>query len=357
MNSVEPPFRHELSRDVTPEGAPAAGYFYVETPASLACIYNLVASPIAGCNPYTVSANPSGGARAIAIVDAYDYGSAASDLAFFSAQFGLPPANFQVVYASGKRPVSNSNWQLEEALDIEWAHALAPSAKIYLVEAASNSLTDLLNAVMVANRLVSAAGGGEVSMSWGSSEFSSETSLDSYFTAPGVVYLAAAGDSPGVSWPSASPNVISVGGTALSRNPSTGNFQGELTWQQTGGGPSAYETVPAYQTSVATMVGTQRGTPDVAAVADPTTGVWVFKAGQWWILGGTSLAAPVWAGIINAAGSFYGSTAAELAAIYAGSAGVNNITNGDCGPYEGYLALSAWSFCTGHGSPNGIAGK
>ena len=339
------------------EGVPAANYYFIETPASLACVYKLVSVPVAGCNPYSTSTNTVGGSHAIAIVDAYDDPSAAADLAYFSNEFGLPAANFQVVYASGARPAANGGWQTEEALDVEWAHAMASGAKIYLVEAASSSLSDLLTAVGVASQLVSSAGGGDVSMSWGSSEFSGESSYDKSFTTPGVVYLASSGDSPGVIWPSASPNVVSVGGTALSRNPTTGNFQAELAWQQTGGGPSAYETRPAYQSSVAGTVGTQRGTPDVSAVADPTTGVWVYQGGHWYIVGGTSVAAPVWAGIVNSAGHFYGSSATELAAIYASSAGVTNLTNGDCGPNEGYLALGAWSFCTGHGSPNGKTGK
>jgi kumamolisin len=357
MDRVAPPTFDRLGRDNGPDAVPAPNYFFLETPASLGCVYNLVAAPIAGCNPYSTTVNPTGGSKAIAIVDAYDDSTAASDLAVFSAEFGLPAANLTVVYASGTRPAANSGWQIEEALDIEWAHAMAPGAKIYLVEAASSGLGDLLTAVGVASKLVVAAGGGEVSMSWGSGEFSGETACDTVFTTPGIVYLASAGDSPGVIWPSASPNVVSVGGTALSRNPNTGFFQAELAWQQAGGGPSAYEARPAYQSGLSAITGTKRGTPDVSAVADPTTGVWVYSGGGWYIVGGTSVAAPVWAGILNNAGHFYGSSAAELSAIYAGAAGFNDITNGDCGPNEGYLALGAWSFCTGHGSPNGKGNK
>jgi kumamolisin len=356
MDHVGPPSHNRLTLDGHANGVPAAGYYYLETPASLACVYNLVSAPLAGCNPYATTVNPSGGSRAIAIVDAYDDPTAASDLAYFSSQFGLPAANLTVVYASGRKPPSNSGWQVEEALDLEWAHAMAPGAKLYLVEAASANLSDLLTAVGVASQLVAKAGGGEVSMSWGGSEFSGETAYDKSFTTPGVVYLASAGDSPGVSWPAASPNVIAVGGTALSRNPNTGNFQVELAWQQTGGGPSAYEARPSFQSAVS-ATGAQRGTPDVAAVADPTTGVWVYAGGQWYIVGGTSVAAPVWAGVINAAGRFAGSSAAELTAIYGNASGFTNVTDGDCGPNEGYLALGAWSFCTGHGSPNGGANK
>jgi kumamolisin len=125
-----------------------------------------------------VTANPSGGARAIAIVDAYHYPTAMHDLQVFSAQFGLPAptsTNFQVIYASGRQPQVNAQWNVEAALDIEWAHAMAPNAKIYLVEAASSTYADLLNAVLVANSLLQSTSGGEVSMSWEGNEFSSET--------------------------------------------------------------------------------------------------------------------------------------------------------------------------------------
>jgi subtilase family serine protease len=108
---------------------------------------------------------------------------------------------------------------------------------------------------------------------------------------------------------------------------------------------------------VSSVTGGSRGVPDVAAVADPTTGVWVYEGGSWYIVGGTSVASPVWAGIVNAAGTFSASTAAELSTIYNSGSGYSVITNGDCGPYEGYLAMTPWSFCTGHGSPSGLGGK
>jgi subtilase family serine protease len=161
-----------LAQLVAPELPPVSGLFY-ETPASLGCIYKLVSPRVPGCNPNTVTSNPTGGSKAIAIVDAYDAPYAASDLQAFSTQFGLPfsPSQFQVVYASGSKPNYDAGWEMEELLDIEWAHAMAPDANIYLVEAASNSFTDLMTAVGVANTLLTAAGGGEVSMSWGGLEF------------------------------------------------------------------------------------------------------------------------------------------------------------------------------------------
>jgi subtilase family serine protease len=349
----------QFSHEVPPEqtgGPPFAGYFY-ETPASLACVYQLVSPTPAGCNPNDpnlVGVTPKGGSRAIAIVDAYHYPTAVQDLAYFSKQFKLPQANFTVVYANGRQPPVNANWNVEEALDIEWAHAMAPNATIYLVEARSANYSDLLAAVSKATSLVQAAGGGQVSMSWGGSEFSFETLYDAYFRQPGVVYFAAAGDSPGVTWPSASPYVVSVGGTSISRDPTTGAFQQEVTWQSGGGGPSVYEGLPAYQTGIP-LLSTQRGTPDVAADANPSTGVWVYVSPYWYIVGGTSVATPVWAGIVNSAGHFYPS-ATEFTSLYSNQ-GTKDITAGSCGPNQGYLAGSGWDFCTGLGSPLGTGGK
>jgi kumamolisin len=346
---------------------PVSGYFY-ETPASLACIYQLVAVTVPGCNPNLAVTNVATGSKAIAIVDAYDYPAALSDLTTFSSQFGLPAptsSNFQVVYATGTKPPdgTGTGWDVEAALDIEYAHGLAPKAIIYLVEAASNSLSDLFQGVQVASRLVGAAGGGEVSMSWGSPEFSTETSLDSVMTTSSVVYFAAAGDSAGTSYPCVSPNVVCVGGTGNSRNPVTGIFQGEIVWTSTGGGQSQYEARPTYQSPISGIVGTQRGVPDVAAVADPDTGVWIYNQynGGWFPIGGTSAATPIMAGIVNSAGIFAASSNAELTTIYstvgAVGAGWNAITSGACGFFDGFPAVPGWDFCTGVGTPRGVSFK
>jgi subtilase family serine protease len=348
------------------KGAPPySGYFY-ETPASLGCIYHLTVVPRKneGCNPNVVTANPTGGGKAIAIVVAYGDGSAIYDLQSFSEQFGLPKPKIEVVYGNGIQPPPNDDWAVESALDIEWAHAMAPKAKIYLVEAVSNATSDLLAAEEVATNLVVAAGGGEVSNSWGSSEFVGETDYDSIFTTPGVVFFAAAGDAEGTIWPSVSPNVVSVGGTSISRNPLTGYFQEEYAWNSAGGGPSYIETRPSYQNGVQSIVGFSRGTPDVAADGDLNSGVWVFATTSggsgWYTVGGTSVATPTWAGIVNSAGSFATSSQAELTTIY-GNLGVasdfNDITLGSCSFYNGYNAVKGYDFCTGVGTPYGKAGK
>ena len=351
---------------VVPEGGPGNGFF--ETPASLACLYGLTV-PVAGCSPTAATAVPIGGGRAIAVVDAYDDPNAAADLAAFDAHFEIAAANFQVVYATGtKPPVDHEGaWELEESLDIEWAHAMAPSAALFLVEAASSKNPDLLAAVSVASNLVAQAGGGEVSMSWGSTEFAKEIANESYFKTPGVVYVASSGDDPGTLWPSVSPNVVSAGGTTVSRNPSTGAFQEEVAWASAGSGPSAYFAIPSFQNSVAGIVGKSRGTPDVAFDADPHTGVWIYdtfpfqgNAGGWRVVGGTSISAPSLAGVINAAGNFYGSSADELSAIYTSQSqgvGFSDIESGTCYHHAGYLATRGWDFCSGVGSVSGYRGE
>lgn len=357
-----------------PGAANTPGGFF-ETPASLACVYKLVTAT-AGCNPTVATAIPRGGVGAIALVDAYDDPNAASDLAAFSTEFGLPAANFQVVYAAPGSSTTTTTpppqdptggWEFEESVDIEMAHAMAPKAKIYLVEANSNGSGDLFPAVTLASNLVAAAGGGEVSMSWGFGDFSDENGYDGYFTTPGVVYFSSSGDSAGISYPCTSPDVVCVGGTTISRNATTGNFEQESAWYNTGGGPTPNEARPSYQDSISSIVGTQRGTPDLAFVADGRTPVWIYDtipiggtAGTWWLGSGTSVSAPAMAGIVNLAGHLYTSTNAELTEVYSQigvAADFHDITSGNCGAYAGYLAVKGWDFCTGVGSNVGKTGK
>jgi kumamolisin len=366
-------------------GPPFSGYFY-ETPASIGCIYLFQLQPqVSGCNPNLVTKNPSGGSHAVAIVDAFDDPNAFTDLQTFSRQFGvkaITAADFVVVYAplggatvgtctgsATEPPVDpTGGWEVEESLDIEWAHAMAPGAKLFLVEAQSNSNADLFCAVSVANLIVSAEGGGEISMSWGQGEFPTEVFYDSIFTKPGVVYFASIGDSPGTGYPGVSPNVVSVGGTSISRNPVTGSYMQENNWQDAGGGPSIYEPRPPYQNGISNIVGNSRGTPDISSDANPYSGVWVLDnfmppAGCtpncWYVVGGTSVSSPTWAGFVNAAGSFAGSTSAELTKLYQDpqTGDFTDITVGSCGLYLGYLVVPGWDFCTGLGSPKFYTGK
>jgi kumamolisin len=343
------------SREFTPQPPSDA-----ETPASLACVYQLVSGPT-GC-PIATSTNvPTGGIGAIAIVDAGDYPSAASDLHVFSAQFGLPDADFQVVYADGTKPPVYNDWIVEESLDIEWAHAMAPKAKLFLVESvlctAPQCTTDpTWQAVAVAGKLVAQNGGGVVSMSWGDPEFPQEFQYDKYFTAPGVIYFAAAGDSGiGVSiHPGASPNVVSVGGTYFNRD-QNGNFLNEQYYTGGGGGDiSPYEPRPAYQDIISNIVGNFRGYPDVASDFCCAA---IYLQG-WGEVGGTSWSSPTFAGIVNAAGMRAKSSYDALTLLYglygkrlAYKHGYNDITTGDS------RCKTGWDLCAGIGSPRTYAGK
>lgn len=349
-------------------GPPFPGFAF-ETPASIACLYGL-APHVHGCNPNTVLINPTGGKGTIAIVDAFDDPNAAADLAFFSQQFGLPNPTFEVVYANGTKPDVDptGGWEAEESLDIEWAHAMAPKAKIVLVEAASPSGNDLFGAVLVASNLVAAQGGGEVSNSWGGSEFDQEAQLDFVFEMPGVIFFASTGDAPGTQYPSTSPDVVAAGGTTTARSPFTGDFLYELPWAEAGGGPSEFEPRPHYQNGITKVVGDTRGVPDMSFDSNPDTGVWVWDSnplqGQpsagWLIVGGTSVASPSLAGIVNSTGRLLNSSDAELSLIYhnlRNPFAFNDIKFGYCGPYAGFLAEPGWDFCTGVGSVNGKFGK
>lgn len=313
----------------------------------------------------------TGGHDVIAIVDAFDYPTALSDFNTFSAMFGLPQETstnptastntvFQVVYQGGKKPRTNAGWALEAALDIEWAHALAPNAKIVLVEAQSNSYANLFAAVDMAAAL---PGVRQVSMSWGGSESSSETSYDAHFNVNGPVFFAASGDSGGKTiYPSTSPYVVAVGGTSVATD-ANGTFTGETGWSAGGGGNSAYEAKPSWQTAVS-MTGSGRGVPDISSDADPNTGVAVYDTTRyqgrsgWWVVGGTSVSSPCMAGMVNLGGGTFTNTTQLLTAIYSNYLNppptpvFRDITSGN----NGFPCLTGWDYVTGVGSPQGTGG-
>ncbi len=272
---------------------------------------------------YTGSTLPLPGAtQTIAIVDAYNDPNIYSDLETFDSAFGLPNPNLTVVNQSGQvistnghtsrgvtPPSNDSSWAVEESLDVEWAHAIAPGANIVLVEANDPSISNLMAAVTTAGTKM---GASVVSMSWGGSEFSGETSYDSDFATPGVTFVASSGDNGSPpEWPAISPNVVCVGGTSLTLK-SGGGYGSEAVWNNntgsTGGGISSYESLPSYQVAAVTNnpnipggTPTTRTTPDVAFDSDPNTGVAVYDSfgGYGWVeVGGTSDAAPQWAALI-----------------------------------------------------------
>jgi subtilase family serine protease len=336
-------------------------------------------------NGKTITADGSG--QTIAIINAYNQPHIASDLNTFDQVFGIngkqslyqqygPASSFLTVANPEGAPLADPTgglWNLETSLDVEWVHAIAPGAKILLVQARTGSMSDLLNAV---NWARNQSGVVAVSMSWGAGEFSGENFYDSYFTTPsghlggsngiggaklpgGVTFVAAAGDSgaPGL-WPAMSPDVLAVGGTTLTVS-STGVYQGETAWSDSGGGVSKFEKKPAFQ---AGFGGSMRSAPDVSYNGNPTSGVYVYDSmplygtSGWWQVGGTSAGTPQWAALIAIAdqgralqgkGSLDGASQ-TLPAIYAmSSSDFHDVTKGS----NGFSATVGYDLVTGRGSP------
>jgi hypothetical protein len=314
----------------------------------------------------------TGAGQTIAIVDAYKNPNIAADLKVFDKAMGLSDPTLTIIGQTGVSPLASTNvdWGLEIALDVEWAHVAAPSANILLVEANSSSMTDLLAAVNVARKYV---GVSVVSMSWGTGEFSNERSFDSYFTTPAnhqaVTFVAASGDDGIVTWPAVSPNVLSVGGTALTLASTAGAYGSETGGSSSGGGYSRYETEPIFQFNVQSSG--RRSSPDVAYDASNSTGFAVYDSltvgGQsgWFNVGGTSAGAPQWAGIIAIAdqarvskGAFTLGTNAVLTALYATRSSAttyatdfHDVMTGSSGGRNRRFAGTGYDLLTGLGTP------
>lgn len=255
-------------------------------------------------NPYQIrqayglhEVSETGAGQTIAIINAYGSSTAQEDLATFSSTFGLPEADLRILYPQGLPETSDAAWALETALDIQWAHAMAPSATILLVVAKSATFADLLEAVDAAV----VQGATIVSMSWGASEFPNQVNYNYHFNVPGVSFFAASGDNgTGTLWPSTAANVTAVGGTSL-RIDENGFRLSETAWSGSGGGISKYEPKPDYQKRSHNY--RRRTVPDVSYNADPNTGFYVFSQGSWYAVGGTSAGAPQWAAIAALANS------------------------------------------------------
>jgi hypothetical protein len=344
-----------------------------------------------------------GTGQTIAIVDAYDNPQLDASLDQFDSQFGATASgatlydNFgpasvflTVLNQSGQaspRPTTDpsgagvANWESESALDVEWTHAMAPGAQIILVEANSQSLADLMSAVATA---AAQPGVSVVSMSWGFMEgqavlAADEAQFDSVLTTPAghtpVTFVASTGDygSADPEYPAFSPNVVAVGGTTLTLN-GDGSYNSETAWGNyssavgafiaSGGGVSQFEPQPTYQNEVQSSG--YRTTPDVALLADPATGAWMADTynlpadNAWQVVGGTSLSAPSWAGLIALVNqgradaglptlSSNGGTTIQAALYSAPAGGFNTITRGTNGAYN---VSAGYNLVTGLGSPN-----
>jgi subtilase family serine protease len=374
--------------------------------------------PVGGFNPSQASAaydfQGNGTGQTIAIVDAYHDPNIAGDLATFDTQYGVAaPPSFTVLNQSGsalyqngqstgvKPPATDGSggWALEESLDVEWAHAMAPGANIVVVEANTQSASNLFTAVQTAASPHSVVVAGAtvtlqasvVSMSWGFNEASGETAYDKDMTQAGVTYVAASGDSgaPAI-YPAVSPNVVSVGGTTLTLD-ANNNIASEVAWGGSGGGISKYEAQPSglpttYTNGIQSGISDSklgsgqyaRMSPDVAYDGNPNTGFAVYDSVKyypyypftffgyqngWFEVGGTSAGAPQWSALVaianqgrQLAGSGPLSGASQtLPALYGTASAFHDITSGTTTGSPQYTAGSGYDLATGLGSPQANA--
>lgn len=301
----------------------------------------------------------AGAGQTIALVDAYDYANAESDLAVYRSTYGLAPCTtangcFRKVNQSGVAgsfPRPSTGWSQEAALDLDMASAICPSCKLLLVEATSNSFTDLAASVDTAARL----GAHAISNSYGASEFSGETSVEPHYNHPGVAVTVSSGDGGyGVEFPASSRYVTAVGGTTLKRAATQPRGWSETAWLGAGSGCSTYIAKPSWQVDPGCA---RRTVADVAAVADPNTGVSVYwtekRRGGWLVFGGTSVSSP----IIAAAYALAGNAASVGPSYpYANAASLFDVTggsNGTCGGSYLCTAGTGYDGPTGLGTPNG----
>ncbi len=329
------PFVRDVARNVTPSGY---------GPPDLRSAYKITAT--------------GSSATTIALVDAYGYTNAESDLGVYRAQFGLPACTtangcFRKVNQSGVQgsyPRQDTGWAQESGLDLDMASAMCPNCKIILVEATSASFANLAAAENTAARL----GAHVISNSYGGGESGSQSYEPSY-DHPGIAITVSAGDSGyGVQFPASSPHVTAAGGTSLVRS-STSRGWTETVWSDTGSGCSTIYGKPSWQTD---PLCTKRMEADVSAVADPNTGVAVYapvnsRSSGWLVFGGTSVAAPLIGGIYGANGgsvNFGSNPYANTGALFDVTSG----SNGSCGGTYFCTAGPGYDGPTGLGTPNGI---
>ena len=312
-------------------------------------------SPANLLSAYNLPANAGNSSTIIAIVDAYGYPNAESDLSVYRSQWGLPPCTsqngcFNKVNQKGttKYPKTNDDWDVEQALDVDMASAICPNCTIYLVEAKTSSFKNLGTAVNEAASL----GAHVISNSYCGIENSKVKKFATYYSHAGVAITAANGDdgyAAGVCAPADFNTVVAVGGTTLT---TANNSRGwsETVWNGTGSGCSAYISKPSWQTDPDCpnrMVG------DTSAVADPDTGVAIYINGHWTVVGGTSVATPLIGGAFAANGGAV--NAAQT--IYQNTSALFDVTSGNNGTcQDAYFCNGEVGYDgpTGWGTPDGL---
>jgi len=320
-------------------------------PADLAAAYHL--------NPAITST------ATIAIVDAFDYPNAESDLATYRSTFGLPPCTvasgcltiFNPTHA-GNQPAGD-DWNLEAALDLDMASAACPTCKLVLVEATNDTGNDLFSEQ---NNAAALAGVVSISNSWGTSGSSTDPASDTQFFThtQAVNTFVSSGDSGNTGrtgdYPSTSSHVIAVGGTHLVKSTTAARGFTETVWSGAGSTCSRFIAEPAFQKgTVPSTACSNRAASDISAVADPNTGVAVFNKndGGFIVVGGTSASSPFVAGVF----ARYGISGAshDASFVYSHKTALFDITSGSNGSCRSALckAAAGWDGPTGLGTPNG----
>ncbi len=333
-------------------------------PSDLQSAYNLTGASASG-----------GTGESVAVVDAYNDPNAVSDLATYRSSWGLPACDtgtgagcLSVVNQYGQASPLPANsgttgWATEESLDVDMVSAICPNCHIYLVEGNAPTTRSLGTGVNTAVRKLHA---DFVSNSYGGSQGPNDPTFDTdYYQHPGAAIVASAGDSGyGVSYPAASQYVTSVGGTSLVQT-GVGRGWTETVWgtspnegSGTGGGCAGkYEPRPSWQHYSVTQC-IHRLDNDVAAVADPDTGVAIYDTydqGGWLEVGGTSVASPIIASVFALAGTPEAGTY-PVSYIYAHTGDLYDVTvgsNGTCTKTVWCNSGTGYDGPTGWGTPNG----
>lgn len=307
---------------------------------------------------YKLPSSTAGTGQTVAIVDAYDDPKAESDLAVYRSMFGLPACTtangcFKKVNQNGGStpPAGNTGWGQEISLDLDMVSAICPNCHILLVEANSPTFKNLGISVNTAAKL----GANAISNSYGGSESSTEVNIEkTYYTHPGIAITASAGDSGyGAQSPAAFNTLTAVGGTSL-KHASGSRGWSETVWNGTGSGCSAYISKPTWQTDASCK---NRTIGDVAAVADPNTGVSVYDTygagGGWLVFGGTSVSSPIIASVYALAGN---ASSVNPGYSYSHTSSLFDVTsgsNGSCGGSYLCTGKTGYDGPTGNGTPNG----
>jgi subtilase family serine protease len=306
---------------------------------------------------YGLAGLTSGG-RTVAIVDAYDDPTAEADLGVYRSQYGLPACTtangcFRKVNQTGgtKYPRTDAGWATEISLDLDMVSAACPDCKILLVEASTNSFSNLGAAVNYA----ATQGVSAISNSYGGSDSAPIAAYDH----PGIAITASTGDGGyGVESPASFDSVVAVGGTSLKKASGTTRGWTESAWSGAGSGCSTKNAKPSWQTSVTQCSG--KANADVSAVADPNTGVAVYDSTSyqgrkgWQVYGGTSASSPIIGSVYALSGNTSGYPASYT---WGHQSGLNDVTsgsNGTCTPSVWCTSGTGWDGPTGLGTPNGV---